>query len=385
MSMYEYDEPSYPQRTPRRLTLFPVILFLMLAGIITWRFWPREPDSGLDPNAVPRPVVARGELADDEKATIALYRQSAPSVVHVTRMSGSEQFFGLDVMQIPSGTGSGFVWDDSGHIVTNNHVVEGGFAFQVVLWDHSKWTARMVGSESSSDLAVLKIDAPKAKLRPLMVGSSHDLQVGQKAYAIGNPFGLDQSLTSGVVSALDRDITAPNQHSIKGAIQTNAAINPGNSGGPLLDSAGRLIGVNTAIISPSGTSSGIGFAIPVDEVNRVVPQLIRHGKIVRPGLGVRVASDQLNAQLRLDDEGVLVIDVVPESPAATAGLRPTRRDRDGNIRLGDIIKAVDGAPVHSAQDLHAVLDKYKVGDTVTVTVRRDDEDEKVPVTLAAIR
>jgi S1-C subfamily serine protease len=217
-----------------------------------------------------------------------------------------------------------------------------------------------------------------------MIGTSHDLQVGQKAFAIGNPFGLDQSLTTGVVSALDREITgAETRRAIKGAIQTNAAINPGNSGGPLLDSAGRLIGVNTAILSPSGASAGIGFAIPVDEVNRVVPQLIRHGKIVRPGLGVRVASDRMNQQLGI--EGVLIMDVVPNGPAAAAGLHPTRMDAQGHLQLGDVIVAVDDQPIHSAQDLYRALDNHKVGDAVTLTVDRDGQQEKVQVTLQAIR
>ena len=238
-----------------------------------------------------------------------------------------------------------------------------------------------MGTSPDHDLAVLKIDAPKSELHPILVGTSHDLQVGQKAFAIGNPFGLDQSLTTGVVSALDREIVTESQRQIKGVIQTNAAINPGNSGGPLLDSAGRLIGVNTAIVSPSGASAGIGFAIPVDDVNQIVPQLIRHGKIVRPGLGIHLASDEINEQLK----GVLVVNVVPGGPADQAGLRPTERDENGRLVLGDIIVAIDGKPIRLRSDLMSALAGHKVGDVVTVTVQRESEQVKVPVTLQAVR
>ena len=249
--MSTYD--PYPPRSPARGSIWPLVLLLVLGGVLIWRFWPREADSGLNPDATPRTITPRGDLAEDEKATIALYRQTAPSVVHVTRISRRRDPFSLDIQQVPSGTGSGFVWDDDGHVVTNNHVVAGASAFEVIFSDHKKYKATVVGTSPDHDLAVLKIDTPKSELHPILVGTSHDLQVGQKAFAIGNPFGLDQSLTTGVVSALDREIGTESQRQIKGVIQTNAAINPGNSGGPLLDSAGRLIGVNTAIVSPSGT------------------------------------------------------------------------------------------------------------------------------------
>jgi len=252
-------------------------LFIALMGFLIWRLWPAQPGQ-LDPDAVPRAITPRGELANDEKATIQVFKQTAPSVVHITNLGVARDYFSFDVMKIPRGTGSGIVWDQDGHIVTNYHVVKGAQSLKVTLADHSTWEATRVEVDPDRDLAVIWITAPKNKLKPILVGKSEDLQVGQKTLAIGNPFGLDQTLTQGLVSALGREIEADTGRTIKGVIQTDAAINPGNSGGPLLDSAGRLIGVNTAIVSPSGASAGIGFAIPVDEVNRLVPQLIAHGK-----------------------------------------------------------------------------------------------------------
>jgi S1-C subfamily serine protease len=285
----------------------------------------------------------------------------------------------FDIFQMPKGTGSGFVWDQDGHVVTNYHVIQGADAARVTLADQSSWSARLVGAYPDKNLAVLVIDTPREQLHPIPVGTSHDLQVGQKAFAIGNPFGLDHTLTTGVVSAVGREIESVTHRTIKDAIQTDAAINPGNSGGPLLDSAGRLIGVNTAIYSPSGAYAGIGFAIPVDEVNRVVPKLIREGKVNRPWLGVQPAPDQLARRLGL--KGVLVFDVEPGGPAAEAGLRPTRRDESNHIQLGDVIVAVDDQPVRSANDLFDVLEQHHVGDTVQVTVLRDGEEHRVPVKL----
>jgi S1-C subfamily serine protease len=285
----------------------------------------------------------------------------------------------MDVQQIPEGTGSGFVWDKQGHIVTNHHVISNASGAVIVLADGSSWQGRLVGSYPAKDLAVLAIDAPAQLLHPITVGSSADLQVGQMALAIGNPFGLDQTLTTGVVSALDREIESIPGRVIRNVIQTDAAVNPGNSGGPLLDSAGRLIGVNSSILSPSGASAGIGFAIPVDEVNRIVTELIRHGTIVRPSLGVALAPDQLSARLGL--EGVLLLRVDPDGSAAQAGLRPTRRDLLGNIRLGDVIVAIDGEALKSTEDFFAALEAHEPGDQVTLTVERDGQRASVPITL----
>jgi S1-C subfamily serine protease len=377
--MDDYSDYDRPRQGP---SIWPLLLLVVLLAAVVWRFWPWEHGSGLNPNATPRAVTARGDLAEDEKATIDLYKNTAPSVVHVTRIAEGVDYSGNDI-QVQSGLGSGFVWDKEGHIVTNNHVVQGADALQVVLADHSKWTGQVVGTDARADVAVLKVDAPASRLQPILIGSSHDLLVGQKAFAIGNPFGLDQTLTTGIISALDRDVPAGNDRTIKGAIQTNAAINPGNSGGPLLDSAGRLIGITTAIYSPSGASAGVGFAIPVDTVNHTVTQLIRHGKIPRPGLGIMPASDQISETFGVDD-GVLIMQIIPGSPAAKAGLRPVRQIKGQYYRRGDIIMGIDGKPVHNMRDLFSALEPHKVGDQVKVKVRRDNDEIDVPVTLDAL-
>jgi S1-C subfamily serine protease len=334
-------------------------------------------------SAAPRPVAARGDLAGDEKATIELFEQTSPSVVYVTNLALRRDAFGLNVFEIPRGTGSGFLWDDRGHVVTNFHVIQGGQAAEVMLADQSRWSAQAVGAEPEKDLAVLRIDAPRDRLRAIALGTSGDLKVGQKVFAIGNPFGLDQTLTTGVISALGRQIQSVTGRPIQGMIQTDAAINPGNSGGPLLDSAGRLIGVNTAIFSPNaGGFIGIGFAVPVDTVNQIVPQLISHGRVVRPGLGVVLVSDE--QARRLGIEGVLVMDVRPGSGAQRAGVRPTRRDEAGRIVLGDVIVSVDGQPVTNAEDLRTALEKRQVGQSAKVTVQRGSARVELNIELQAI-
>jgi S1-C subfamily serine protease len=336
-----------------------------------------------DPRAAPRPVTARGELSADERSTINLFRQASPAVVNITAIGVERDLFTLNLYQIPQGTGSGFVWDTNGDIITNFHVIQNADAAQVTLADQSNWRARVVGTAPDKDLAVLRIDAPANRLHPIPIGTSKDLQVGQSVFAIGNPFGLDQTLTTGVISALNREIESVTRRPIQGVIQSDAAINPGNSGGPLLDSAGRLIGVNTAIYSPSGASAGIGFAIPVDTVNRIVPELIRSGKIVRPGLGIQIADDQI-AQ-RLGVTGILVVDVARGSAAAKAGIQPTRRDAEGRLRLGDVITAVDGKKVESPNDLYLALEKYKVGDAVNVSMLRNGKTVQTKITLEAVQ
>ena len=336
-----------------------------------------------DPRAAPRTVTARGELFSDERSTINLFRQASPAVVNITAIGVERDLFTLNLYQIPQGTGSGFVWDTNGDIITNFHVIQNADSAQVTLADQSNWKARVVGVAPDKDLAVLRIDAPANRLRPIPIGTSKDLQVGQSVYAIGNPFGLDQTLTTGVISALNREIESVTRRPIQGVIQSDAAINPGNSGGPLLDSAGRLIGVNTAIYSPSGASAGIGFAIPVDTVNRIVPELIRSGKIIRPGLGIQIADDQI-AQ-RLGVKGILVVDVARGSAAAKAGIQPTRRDAEGRLRLGDIITALDGKKVESPNDLYLLLEKYKIGDAVNISILRNGKTVETKVALEAVQ
>ncbi|WP_088283977.1 S1C family serine protease [Ideonella sp. A 288] len=338
--------------------------------------------SAVAPAIAQRAVTPRAPLAADEVAHIDVFRRLSPSVVHITTLELERDFFSRNVQQVPRGTGTGFMWDTAGHIVTNFHVIQGGSGATVTLADQSVHRATLVGVFADRDLAVLKIDAPRDKLTPVPIGTSRDLVVGQRVYAIGNPFGLDQTLTTGIVSALNREIDSANNRTIRGAIQTDAAINPGNSGGPLLDSAGRLIGVNTAIYSPSGASAGIGFAIPVDEVNRIVPRLIRDGRITRPSLGISSANEAVHRALRLPD-GLAVVRVSPGSPAAKAGLQPFARAADGSIVPGDVITAIDNEPVKSLDDMLTVLERHQPGDTVSLTLSRGGRTRKQNATLAA--
>ncbi|MFN2387822.1 MAG: S1C family serine protease [Thermoanaerobaculia bacterium] len=375
------------RRRPR--SSFPVVVLLLLLGAALYLVWrsPRVRGGraavGASPASAPAAralVVARGDLAQDEAATIALFKAASPSVVHITTVAVRADFFGRNPQRIPAGSGSGFIWDDAGHVVTNFHVIQNADEAQIALSDGSSSPARLVGVAPDRDIAVLRLTGAKS-LKALPIGSSSDLAVGQKVFAIGNPFGLDQTLTTGVISALGREIESVTRRPIRDVIQTDAAINPGNSGGPLLDSAGRLIGVNTAIYSPTGASSGIGFAIPVDTVRWIVPQLIEHRRVVRPALGVTLAPDPLAAELGVV-EGVLIIDVQEGSAAAEAGLRPTLRDvRTGDIRLGDVIVEIDGKPVRSGEDLYVALERYAVGQRVRLVLLRDGARRDVTVTL----
>ena len=332
--------------------------------------------------AEPRPVMARGDLSEEEKTTIEIFERVSPSVVYITTLKEVVDLWSRNVMQVRQGTGSGFIWDEHGHVVTNYHVVKGAHAAQVRLADQRSYAAVLVGASPEHDLAVLRINVAFHQPPPVPIGTSGDLKVGQKTFAIGNPFGLDHTLTTGVVSALDRSIGKEDGGAISNLIQTDAAINPGNSGGPLIDSAGRLIGINTAIYSPSGAYVGIGFAVPVDMVNRVVPDLIAYGKYERPSLGV-VVDDEVGRKItgRLGVKGVLVLRVQPGSGAEAAGLRSTRLTADGRIVPGDVIQAVDGEPVKSFRDLADILERHSVGDQVTLTIWRDGTVMKVSVLL----
>jgi S1-C subfamily serine protease len=370
--------PVFPRREhTRRLMILLFVLVLMLVF-----FQARHWVTGLyDETARPRLVMPRGDLAQDEKSTIELFKLVSPSVVYITSITVQRDLFSFRALEIPRGTGSGFVWDENGYIVTNFHVIQDAQAADVTLADSSKWKAKLVGFEPDKDLAVLKIEASKKLLRPITVGTSSDLEVGQKVFAIGNPFGFDQTLTTGVISGLGREIESVTRRPIQGVIQTDAAINPGNSGGPLLDSAGRLIGINTAIVSPSGAYAGIGFAVPVDVVNRMVPQIIRYGKVQKPVLGVTIAEDHMVK--RLGAEGVLIVTVTPNGAADKANLRPTRRDARGRILLGDLIVAIDGNIVRESRDLFRILDSHNIGDKIKLRVLRPDGEIEVNVTLQA--
>ena len=330
-----------------------------------------------------REPSARGDLTTAEQATIQLFEEVSPSVVYITTLAQSRNLFTGLTREVPSGTGSGFIWDETGHIVTNMHVVDGANAAQVVLHDQTSYRAELVGYSPAHDLAVLQIDTDDAILRPVEVGQSANLKVGQSIYAIGNPFGLSATLTTGIVSALGREIPSARGGRIENVIQTDADINPGNSGGPLLDSAGHLIGVNTAIYSPSGASAGIGLAVPVDTVRRVVPQIIENGGYQPPDLGIR-GRDDLNTymQRRLGIRGVAIVAVTPGSGADRAGLRRTVRAANGSLVLGDVVQAIDGEPVGNLGELETLLDRYRPGDEVSVTVQRDGETREVQIQVS---
>ena len=357
--------------------LFALVFFLGLIGGIglTALATAQRPDRDVGP----RPVAARSELTAEERSVTSLFEEASPSVVYITSIALRRDLFRLNVMEIPRGTGSGFIWDEDGHVVTNYHVIRDGNRAEVTLADHTSWQATVVGVAPEKDLAVLRIDAPHESLRPQRIGESEGLKVGQSVLAIGNPFGFDQTLTTGIISALGREIDSMAGVPIRDVIQTDAAINPGNSGGPLLDSAGRLIGVNTAIVSPSGGYAGLGFAIPVDTVNWVVPELISHGQIRRPVLGVDLVAD--HATRRLGLQGALVGNVVRASGADEAGLRPTYRSRSGRWVLGDLIVAVEGQPVRSGGELRLALERRSAGETVKVTVSREGQEVDLAVRL----
>jgi S1-C subfamily serine protease len=323
-------------------------------------------------------------LRPDELAMVELFERTSPSVVYLTSLARRVDWFGRTVgREVPRGTGTGFLWDDAGHVITNYHVIGGADFIEVVLHDQMTYEADVVGVSPSHDLAVLRIAAPPGALRPVEIGDSEGLRVGQSVYAIGNPFGLSATLTTGIVSALGRRIEGVDGTPIENVIQTDAAINRGNSGGPLLNSAGRVIGVNTQIASPSGASHGVGFAVPVNTVLRVVPELIETGKYVPPQLGIEI-NYNLNRNLlrRAGTSGVLVVDVTPGSGAAEAGLRGVQVERNRLRRLGDIIQRIDGEPIASPAEMRAVLDRYRVGDEVTVTILRDGAEREVVVRLS---
>ncbi len=327
----------------------------------------------------------RTDLSDEELATIETFQRLSASVVFVTSIAQRRDFFTMRVGEYEAGSGSGFVWDTNGHIVTNYHVIAGATAgIKVTMADQSVLDAEIVGVAPEKDLAVLRVNYDAMQLSPLPLGRSDDLLVGQSVLAIGNPFGLDQTLTTGIISALGRTIPSADSVSeadIHDVIQTDAAINPGNSGGPLLDSSGRLIGVNTAIVSPSGAYAGVGFAIPADTVRWVVPDLIEYGRVQRPGLGFTHFGISVNR--RFNFAGVMVQNVDPDGPAAQADLRPTYRNERGRIVFGDIVTAIDGQAITTPGDLLLILEERAIGDMVTVTYVRDRRSFEARIRLVA--
>jgi S1-C subfamily serine protease len=335
------------------------------------------------PEGRPRAVTpAPAELSPDERSTMAVFERATKSVVFIANTAVRRDPWSFDLFEVPQGSGSGFIWNKQGHIVTNFHVVYGANSITVTLADRTEHKAKVVGADPDHDVVVLQIQAPEESLWPVTIGTSLDLRVGQKVLAIGNPFGLDHTLTTGVVSALGRTIKSLSNRTIEGVIQTDAAINPGNSGGPLLDSAGRLIGVNTQIVSPSGAFAGIGFAVPVDTVNRIVPELIKHGKIIRPGLGISLVPDAMAR--RWGVKGVVIGKVVRGSGADQAGLRGARETVTGRVELGDIIVGIDGKPIETIENMLDLLEQRKVGEQVTVEILRGNRRQSISVTLQAV-
>jgi S1-C subfamily serine protease len=327
--------------------------------------------------STPRAVEPRGNLAEFERTSIELFERISPSVVQVAARASS---LAMPQAEGEGGqSGTGFVWDAAGHIVTNDHVVQGADAVAVRFSSGRVLRARVVGTAPNYDLAVLRVDDTRSLPPPIPVGASADLKVGQSVFAIGNPFGLDQSLTTGIISALKRRLPTSAGREISDAIQTDAAINPGNSGGPLLDSAGRVIGVNTAILSPSGTSAGIGFAIPIDVVNRVVPDLIGKGYVPTPGIGIVAASEAAATQAGAD--GVVIVRTVPGSSAERAGLRGVDPSTG---RIGDVIVSVNGKPVRRLPDLIRELERVGVGNKVTLAIKRDGRDLTIDLEIMDI-
>jgi 2-alkenal reductase len=371
----EIEMPQGEMSVPIRFLRFATAWLLLLAT-----FWVVEPylTALWFSASAPRTITPRGNLAASEQATIELFKTVSPSVVHVFARAEQTSSLFSDEQESVVQSGSGIIWDTAGHVITNNHVINGTAQIGVRLTSGEFVAARVVGAAPNYDLAVLQLERARSVLRPIAIGHSADLQVGQNTFAIGNPYGLDQTLTSGIVSALGRRLPTVTAHEVKGIIQTDAAINPGNSGGPLLDSAGRLIGVNSAIISGSGASAGIGFAIPVDIVNRVATELIHNGHVPLPGIGIVAAKQDEATSLGID--GIIIARTLPGSPAAKAGIEGV--SADGVI--SDVITEVNGKPIHSMDKLASTFEDAGIGSLVSLTVERGGQSRTVKVTIADI-
>jgi S1-C subfamily serine protease len=357
-------------------------LFAAIAVAGVQQLWGHFQPLGLAAVSTPANITDPS-LATDEQNNIEVYKAASPGVVYIQSTAMARDFFGMFSRPV-EGAGSGSVIDEQGDILTNYHVIADAEKLTVSFGGGKAYPARVVGRDPDTDLAVIKLlETPKESMTIVPMGDSDRLSVGQKVLAIGNPFGLDRTLTTGVISGLERPIQAQNHRTIEGAIQTDASINPGNSGGPLLDSHGRMIGITSQIESPSGASAGVGFAIPVSIAKRIVPQLVRDGEVRRPKLAIASRDiESLGNQFRLPvSTGVLIVSVTPGGPAANAGLRPVVQTEDGDLELGDIIMAVDGEKVDNNNDLFKILDKHKIGDTVSVGVFRQGNRTTVPVRL----
>jgi S1-C subfamily serine protease len=324
-------------------------------------------------------TCAQDNLTPDEQATIKAFEKVSPAVAYIVNAALKKDVFSLNVTEVPTGTGSGFIWDDEGHIVTNFHVILNADRISVGLSDKKLYKATIVGVAPDYDLAVLKVDAPKEALKTVTLGNSGDLKVGQKALSIGNPFGLDCSLSTGVISALGRSMSSIGGRQIHDVIQTDASINPGNSGGPLLDSTGNVIGVSTMIFSPSGASAGIGFAIPVSVVKKVVPQLIKYGKLKKVGLGLNLVPDNIRQQLGI--KGVMIMQIQKGSTAEGAGFRGTQRGALGELVYGDVIISVDKKPIKDNESLMQYFDNKRAGDKVSIEFMREGNVMQTTVIL----
>jgi S1-C subfamily serine protease len=371
--------------TARQILVIALISGIFAAGSVAIfdrlanRF---QPSSSAFSESSP-PNITDPATATDEQNNIEIYRALSPGVVNIHSTSYSRDFFGF--VEPQEGSGSGSILDAEGNILTNYHVIEGATKVSVSFGGEKNYAAKVVGGDPDTDLAVIKlIELPRGPLTIVPMGDSEKLSVGQKVLAIGNPFGLDRTLTTGVISGLQRPIRARNGRLIEGAIQTDASINPGNSGGPLLDSHGRMIGINSQILSPSGTSAGVGFAVPVNIAKRIVPQLVRTGEVRRAKLGITTRNvESLKNQVQLPvQDGVLIWQVAPGGAADSAGLRGLQQTEDGDVELGDIIVGIDSEKVGNSDDLSRILDKHQVGDSVNVQVLRSGRRMAVPVRLA---
>jgi len=378
-----HDEPAFSGVFSGTFLSVVLLSLLGVAGVRTLR------GAGLSfgSTAEPRTVSPREDLPPDELATVRLFEAASRSVVQIQASNLRRPSRERQAQEVPEGSGSGVVWDERGHVVTNLHVVQDATVFRVRFQDGSPYPARVVGTARDYDLAVLEVDAPREKLAPLPLGRSAELRVGQRTFAIGYPFGLEQTLTAGIVSGLDRMIQSQSGLAIHGVIQTDAAINPGNSGGPLLDSAGRLVGINTAIATATNANSGVSFAVPADTINRIVPRILEEGSIERAGLGIYIAQDLYAADEGL--RGAVILEALEGGPAAKAGLQGMRLPESGTPEVRDVIVSIDGKAITREADLYQALEVYRAGEEIRVGVSRPGRTgrrvEEIPVRLVPLR